>query len=246
MRKVLILGSLWFCVIAGLSCNRVEEPLNVLVITGTHNYNNDAFDTMLNSFQGMSCTIKEMGKQPGSLFENVGDFPYDAIVMYNYKQSLSPEHKGNFVEILNSGVGLTVMHHAIAGFPGWLEYEKIIGATYVLEEQTRGTKHYPRPTWKHGVDMKIMVEDPGHPITKGVADFSIHDETYKAWIFHEGNHLLLSTKNELSNTQIAWTRSSKNTRTFFIQLGHDEHSFEDENYRRLLKQGIKWTTKNEN
>lgn len=246
MRKILVLGCLCFCVIGCLSCNSDQEPLKVLVVTGTHNYNHPAFDTMIESFSGMECTIMEMGKDPGSLFESGDEFPYDAIVMYNYKQSLSPEHQQNLVEILNSGVGLTVLHHAIAGFPGWLDYENIIGATYVLKEQTRGTKHYLRPTWKHGVDMNIKVEDPGHPITKGVEDFTIHDETYKAWVYHDGNHMLLSTENELSNTQIAWTRTKGNTHVFCIQLGHDEQTFENEHYRQLLKQGIKWTAKVKN
>ena len=132
------------------------------------------------------------------------------------------------------------MHHAIAGFPNWLEYEEIIGATYVLEEKDRDGKHYKRPEYEHDIDMEIKVMDKAHPITKGLSDFTIRDETYKYWVYHDGNHLLLSTDNELSNYQIAWTRLYKNTRVFFIQLGHDKYAFENKNYMQLLKQGIEW------
>jgi sialate O-acetylesterase len=217
------------------------EPLDVLVITGKHEYNRDAFNAMMDHLEGMECTVMEMGDDPGALFESVSGFPYDAIAMYNYRQKLTDSQKRNLLELVKSGVGLTVMHHALAGFPGWIEYENLIGATYVLEEQMRGEKHYPRPTWKHGVDMEIRVEDKNHPITTGVEDFTIHDETYKSWVYHEGNHLLLSTENELSNPQIAWTRTFGDARIFCIQLGHDEHAFQNENYRRLLEQGIAWT-----
>lgn len=218
-------------------------PLKVLVITGTHGYDKAAFNAMFESFDEMDCTIKEAGKNPGALFENVDEFGYDAIVMYNFRQTLSEPHRKNFEALLSKGTGLTVVHHAIAGFPGWIEYENIIGATYVLKEQTRDGKHYPRPKWKHGVDMKIRVEDTDHPITQGVKDFMIHDETYKGWIYHDGNHLLLSTDNEISNPQIAWTRPHPNTRVYFIQLGHDKHAFENDSFRKLLKQGIAWTIK---
>ncbi len=228
-----------------LSCTILVQPIKVLVITGKHKYNEASFNDMINGFNGMNCTIKEMGDNPGALFENVDDFNYDAIAMYNFKQELTSTQRRNLKNILNNGVGLTVIHHAIAGFPDWLDYEDIIGATYVLEEQTRDGKYYPRPTWKHGVDMNIRVEDPSHPITEGISDFIIHDETYKNWVYHDGNNLLLSTDNELSNPQIAWTRSSSGNRVFYIQLGHDEHTFEDGNYRKLLKQGIAWTTESE-
>ncbi|MCP4312091.1 MAG: hypothetical protein GY790_12570 [Bacteroidetes bacterium] len=215
--------------------------MKVLVVTGTHEYNRVAFNTMMEGFHGMDCTIKEMEETPGSLFAQVEGFPYDAIVLYNFRQELNIEHQENFKELLRRGVGLTVIHHALAGFPGWVEYEDIIGATYVLQEQSRGEKHYPRPTWKHGVEMDIKVEDAEHPVCRGITDFRILDETYKSWVYHDGNHLLLSTDNELSNFQIAWTRSWSGARVFCIQLGHDEYTFEDKNYTELLRQGIQWT-----
>lgn len=222
---------------------QVSPPSKVLVITGAHGYDKVAFNAMFDSFDGMDCTIKEMGKEPGPLFETIEAFPYDAIVLYNYSQNLSAPCRKNFETLLDKGVGLTVMHHAIAGFPGWIEYENIIGATYVLKEQTRNGTHYPRPKWKDGVDMTITVEDSGHPITRGVKDFPIHDETYKGWVYHQGNHLLLGTDNEYNNPQIAWTIPHPKTHVWYIQLGHDKHAYEDENYRRLVRQGIAWTVK---
>ena len=239
--KTILTGILLVSLILLNACKNDQETLEVLVITGTHDYNVAAFDTMFASFEGMECSIKEMGEDPGSLFDNPETFPYDAIVMYNYRQNLSEKHQKNLLSLLDKGVGLTVVHHAIAGFPNWIEYEDIIGATYVLEEQTRDSVFFPRPTWKHGVDMDIKVEDSEHPITDGISDFRIHDETYKSWVYHDNNHLLLSTDHELSNHQIAWTHETDHSKAFYIQLGHDEHAFTNEQFQKILSRGIKWT-----
>jgi len=216
------------------------EKLQVLVVTGQHGYDKPAFNAMMQKFEGIQCTIKEMGANPGALFEDISSFSYDVIALYNFNQSMSDRQKTNFLKLFDQGVGLVAMHHSIAGFPDWVEYEKLIGATYVLKEQDRDGKHYARPTWKHDEKMNIKVEDKEHPITKGVDDYTALDETYKGWIYHAGNHLLLSTDNEISNPQIAWTVPHPEARVFFIQLGHDKHSFENENFLRLIRQGIEW------
>ena len=217
-------------------------PVDVLVVTGGHGYDHEAFAGMFDSFEGLECDIEKTGKNPGALFDDVSGFGYDSIVLYNFGQELSEDHRENFKAVLDRGVGLTVVHHAMAAFPKWRKFEDIIGGTFVLAEQTRDGKFYPNPKWKHDVDMDIEVVDPGHAITEGVEDFTIHDETYKEWVYHEGNHLLLATGNELSNRQIAWTRPHPKTRVFYIQLGHGKQAFENENFKRLLRQGIIWTS----
>jgi type 1 glutamine amidotransferase len=233
--------SLAVCMAAYVIGVEAAAPLDVLVVTGKHKYDEAAFGAMFDSFSGMNVTIKNMGTDPSALFEKIDGFPYDAIVLYNFHQTLPEPMRENFKALLDNGVGLTVMHHALIGFEDWMEYENIIGATYVKTEQTRGDAFYPKPTWKHGVDMKIDVVDPGHPITTGVGSFMIHDETYKGWVYHAGNHLLLATDNELSNRQIAWTREQNGCRIFVIQLGHDAQAFGHEKYRTLIRQGIRWT-----
>jgi hypothetical protein len=148
---------------------------------------------------------------------------------------LSPD---NF--LLDRGVGLVVMHHAIAAFKDWPEYEKIIGAKYYLHpEEKDGVKH-PPSTCRHGVAMKIRVEDPDHPITKGLSDFEVKDETYATWTYHDGNHLLLSTDTTGSDRAIAWARSYRNSRVFYIQLGHGTETFADRNYRHVVTRAIRW------
>ena len=70
-----------------------------------------------------------------------------------------------------------VWHHALANCQDWPEFEKIAGAKFWLNPGGRnGVKIAKSGTG--GGKVKMHIEDPNHPITKGQADFDIHDETY--------------------------------------------------------------------
>lgn len=220
---------------------RAGRKLKAIVITGGHGYDRKAFPEMFKAAEDMDLKFHDGGKKGSSgIFDDISDWRYDVIVLYNFRQKINEKQRANLLALLKRGVGFVSVHHAIAAYPEWREYEKIIGATYVLKAQVRDGVKYPRPTWKHGIDMNIHVEDPAHPITKGLADFVIHDETYKKWIYHEGNKLLLTTDHKLSNKQIAWTRRYEKARVFFIQLGHDKAAYRNETFQGIIARGIRW------
>lgn len=92
--------------------------------------------------------------------------------------------------------------------------------------------------------MKIPVQivSKEHPITTGIDDFIIHDEVY-------GNYKILPTVNPIIKTShpeseniIGWTNTYGKSKIVYLQMGHDHNSFDDENYRRLIKQSINWVT----
>ncbi len=178
--------------------------LNVLVITGGHGYDRKTFPEAFKAADLAEVKFHDESKKGApSPFDDISDWKHDVIVLYNFSRKISAKQRANFLALLERGVGLVSMHHAIAAYPEWREYEKVIGATYVLKAQVRDGVKFARPKWKHGVDMDIHVEPADHPITKGIEDFTINDETYKDWVYHEGNTLLLTTGNKLSNRQIA-------------------------------------------
>jgi len=220
------------------------KKLKVLVITGGHGYDKKTFPKTFAAATDMDIKILDTSKKGGSaaVFEDISKWDYNVFVLYNFKQKITEKQRANFLKLLDRGVGLVSLHHAIAAYPGWIEYEKVIGATYVLKECVRDGVKYPRPKWKHGVDFKIHVEDPSHPIVKGIEDFEIHDESYKLWVYHEGNNLLLSTDQPLNNRQIAWTRMYKGARVAYIQLGHDKGAYGNKVYQQVVARSIRWVS----
>jgi hypothetical protein len=90
------------------------------------------------------------------------------------------------------------------------------------------------------MDMNVKIADREHPITRGLSDFAIHDETYKGNWFAADNHVLLTTDHPKSDTTICWTRPSGDNRIVFLQLGHDSKAYGNPNYRQLVVRAIRW------
>lgn len=217
------------------------EKLKVIVITGGHGYNAKEFSKWFPAQEDMEFTITPNKKGNSAFFDNIDKWEYDAIVLYNLRQTMTDTQKKNFLSLLSQGVGLVVLHHAIAAYNEWWEYPKIMGATYLMKAAERDGVKYARPTYKHNIDMKIHVEDTKHPIMAGIEDFEVNDETYKGWTYHKGNHLLLTTDNKLSNKQIAWTRDYKGAKVFFMQLGHGPHTYNSRACQLIVARAIRWT-----
>jgi len=227
------------CRAPGADAGAGTKKLSVLVVTGGHGYDKKAFPKTFAGQSDIDFKIVDGGKP----FEDISKWSCDVMVLYNFKQKISETSRANFLKLLARGVGLVCMHHAVAAYPDWIEYEKIIGATYSLKKGlVRNGMKYMRPVWKHGVDFNVHIEDKSHPITSGMSDFKIHDESYKGWVYHPGSHLLLSTDRKLNNYRLAWTRfyGKKKSRVFFIQLGHGSGAFENKDYQRLIARGIRW------
>lgn len=227
---------------AGEAAREAAGPIRILVVTGGHGFDEEPFLGLFESLDGIDFAHAPQ-RDDSEFLEDIGDWPYDVIVLYNMSRNISEKRRANFLELLDRGVGLVVLHHAIANYPDWPEYKEIIGASYFLEEtEYKGAKH-PRSEYTHDAEMPIHVEDTVHPVTKGVTDFTLTDETYRKWVFLPGSELLLTTTHPESNREIAWVRQARNARVCFIQLGHGPQAFSDSNYRRLVRQAIEWTAK---
>jgi hypothetical protein len=168
---------------------------------------------------------------------------YDVVVAYDMHQEITEDAKANFLARLKDGKGLVVMHHAIASYQAWPEYEKIIGAKYYLAKTNVNGVEKARSVYQHDVQIAVRVADRSHPITAGIQDFVIHDETYKLFDVAPEVHPLLTTTEPLSNDVIAWCKTYGSSRVVYIQCGHDHYAYENPNFQRLLRQAIQWAAK---
>jgi type 1 glutamine amidotransferase len=89
--------------------------------------------------------------------------------------------------------------------------------------------------------MAVTIADKTHPVTAGVVNFTILDETYKGYSVESDNHILLTTDEPTSQREIAWVRLYRQARICGIQLGHGPDAYHHPAYRRLLYQAIQWT-----
>lgn len=222
-----------------------QEPggkIRVLVVTGGHDFEKQPFFKLFQDNPDISYQAVEHPKAHALLTAEAAR-QWDVLLLYDMHQPISQEAKADFVARLQEGKGLVVLHHAIANYQDWPEYTTIIGAHYYLAATNINGVAKARSAYKHGVDFKLHVADPTHPVTRGVKDFTIHDETYKWFDVAEECHPLLTTDEPESNKVVAWAKTYKDARVVYIQSGHDHFAYENPNFRQILKQAIGWTAK---
>ena len=128
------------------------------------------------------------------------------------------------------------LHHALVSYQDWPEFKKIIGGKYIAAE-TGGS------VYRHDVNIPLKIVNNRHPVTKGLKDFTVFDETYGQCETGDKIEPLLSTSHPESMPYVAWINAYENSKIIYIQNGHGPQIFSDPNYRKLLQQAIEWLVK---
>ncbi len=232
------LGFVWTAVDAAAS-SQPAKTLKVAVLTGGHSFEEDVFPKLFEPNKDLDVSILPQ-KDDSEIFEDVSAWPYDAIVMYNMSQRISEKRRANLLALLDKGVGLIVLHHAVAAYQEWPEFQTMLGCHYYIEDrEINGVKH-PKGTYQHDMDLLVHVADPSHPITAGLKDFPLHDETYATYDFDPDVHALITTDHPQSAKILGHVKTYRNARICYLQPGHGPQTFVDANFQQLLAQAIRW------
>ncbi len=217
-----------------------QEPVRILVITGGHDYDKVAFTGMLEELgDGFTFEIKEF-PDAFNLFLPENRDNFDVIVFYHMWQTITSEQKQTFSACIRDGKPLVVLHHSICAFDGWDEYIRIIGGKYFHVPTVVDGVDYPVSTYEHDRHIALAVADTLHPVTKGLRDFELFDETYKGFYVSPDVTPLLTTKDPSSTPVVGWAHRYGKARVVTIQSGHDTPTFQNENFRKLLRQAVLW------
>jgi type 1 glutamine amidotransferase len=221
-----------------------SKPIRILVITGGHDYNTDQFDEMLGSLgENIQYEISEL---PGAyeMFLPENRSKYDVLVFYHMWQKITDQQAVVFAECIRMGKPLVVLHHSLCAYDDWPEYFSIIGGKYFHKPTTINGKEYQACSYIHDLHFKVKIVNPDNPVTKGLSDFNIFDETYKGYYVEDGVTPLLITDEPSSSPVIGWTKTYGKARIVTLQSGHDVPTFGNPNFRKLLKQAIEWVYNN--
>ena len=216
---------------------KAAEKVKVVILVGGHGYDQRGFETLWNGLDGLTWEVWKGA--PYTVFDDICQFKYDAIVMYNLSSGMTETQKKNFLALLDKGVGLVVWHHALANCQDWPEFEKIAGGKFWLAPGQRNGVQVPRSGTGFG-KVKMSIADMKHPITKGMTGFEVEDEPYNAQTFCDGIQVLVTGDHPRSDKQIAWVHSYAKARVFGYQSGHDAKAWTNDGFRKLLNRGILW------
>ncbi len=221
-----------------------ETKLRVLLTFGGHDFQEKEFFAMWDSLPGVTYTKAPLPASADLLKPGL-EKDYDAIVLYDMVKELSPQQQQGLLALLDRGIGFVSLHHNLGSNLQWPEYHKIIGATWLWNKQTIDGRSYGPSTYEHGQEIAVHIADPDHPITKGLGDFTIHDETYGNTYVSPSVHVLLRAENPMNVGPFAWTTQYGKSRVVYFQAGHDAEAWKHPAFQTILARSIRWTARGE-
>jgi len=173
---------------------------------------------------------------------------YQLFIQLNYPPyAWKPAAVEAFKKYIEQGHGGWIgFHHATLlgefdGYPIWPWFSTFMGGI-------RFTKYIP--TFVSG---KVMVEDPSHPVMKGVGNpFEIENEE---WYTYDKSprpnvHVLASvdestyspqTSIKMGDHPVVWTNEHYKARNVYIFMGHHGELFQNRAFTTLFHNAILWT-----
>jgi type 1 glutamine amidotransferase len=258
---------------------RYGEPLNVLVAAKGHPYERDPFMALFDTLPGIACTLVE---QPLAqrLMTPEGMAGFDVLVLYDmpgldfmaadppgYVEP-SEAFKSGFLALLDTGVGVVALHHAIAGWPAWPQYAELLGGRFLYRSGPMRDRMRPDSGYRHEVRHTVSLADPDHPVLAGLPDqFDLTDELYLFEVFEDLVRPLLRSDHaferdgfysaakavqgqmysndgwahEAGSNLVGWTKRAGDSPLVYLQPGDGPSTYADPHYKRLIENAIRWT-----
>ncbi len=151
---------------------------------------------------------------------------YDAVLLYANHPRITPEQFAALSDFVESGHGFVPVHCASACFGHSQDFVKLVGGRF--------------KSHKSGV-FKATVVNPSHPVMKGFAEFEAWDETYVHADHNvEARTVLMERVEGEVREPWTWVREQGKGRVFYTASGHDERTWKDAGFQKLLFNGIVW------
>lgn len=159
------------------------------------------------------------------------------LVLHGMLADITPDEEQALLAAVAGGKPLLVLHAASASFrqppPASVdpvakhpEFYRMLGG------------HVQRHPPLGPVTVKVV--KPAHPVTAGVADFTIQDELFLFRALEPDNEVLLTTAHQGEIVPLAWTRLWQRGRVVHLSLGHDRRAVAHPAYQQLVLQALSW------
>jgi hypothetical protein len=222
-----------------------SEQLRVLVLTGGEYHDFDRNTTALvngiseRSGSRFTFDAVHLGNADRSAIDlsESGVFDrYDAILAYYQGEfeEFTADVKRRFLRYMEKGGGLVAIHSAADSFPGWDEYDNMLGGRF--------ESHPPFS------DITVNVDVTLHEITRDLpTEWTLQDEFYHLKNCAEDDKLILMTGRSPGDDEgasprpVAWERNYGAGRVFYTILGHGIETHSDERFHQLIANALKWS-----
>ena len=155
---------------------------------------------------------------------------YDGLMIYANHETITPDQEKALLNFVEKGKGFIPVHSASFCFQNSPEYISLVGGQFSRHKTDTFT-------------VQIIKKD--HPIVKSLEEFSTWDETYIHDKLGEDITVLMERVEETHHEPWTWVKEHGNGRVFYTAYGHDERTWGNSGFHKLIKEGILWAVGDE-
>jgi uncharacterized protein len=251
----------------------------LLAVARGHPYEREAFAGLLQGLDEFDvCHVEQPAAQRCLGPQAAND--YDAILCYDMPGldfaavdaprlvTPDPVFVRDYLAMLEEGVGVVFMHHAIAAWPAWPEYAEIVGGRFHYRPALLRGQQWPDSGYRHHASHRVS-KVVAHPVTEGIPEhFDITDELYLCPVFEDDvmpllrsnyafqsdsfysaaravageMHSRVDWSHPAGSNLVGWVKHWGNSPIVYLQGGDDAAAMANEHFRRLVHNAIRWVS----
>lgn len=150
---------------------------------------------------------------------------YDGLMIYANHEQITSEQETALKDYVQGGKALIPIHSASFCFQNSPWYISAVGGQF----KSHGTG-----------DFTVDIVDQDSPIMDGISEFETWDETYVHSQLNPDMHVLMERVDGDHKEPYTWTREEGDGRVFYTAYGHNEKTWEKEEFQELVANGILW------
>jgi len=211
-----------------------SETINVLVLC------DDYWHPARTAREGLAPLVSEGFRF--DFVEDAGDWSAEEmaaypVVLFTKSNDVSAQDRSEwmtesvqhaFVDYVNNGAGLLVVHSGTAGYADAAVFRRLIGGVF---------EHHPPQC------PVTVVPDPAKPLSDGSAPFTLQDEHYHM-AYDAGDdgeaELFVTAQSEHGTQPAGWTRTVGAGRVCVLTPGHNVEVWLHPSYQVLLRNALHW------
>ncbi|MEO9004029.1 MAG: PVC-type heme-binding CxxCH protein [Ginsengibacter sp.] len=148
---------------------------------------------------------------------------YDGLLLYANYDSITPSQEKALLDFVKGGKGFIALHCASYCFRNSPEVVEMIGGQF----KSHGYDSFPS-----------VITEPGNPVMKGVHNFTTKDETYVHDKISKNIEVLMERVEGDHHEPYTWIRPYGKGHVFYTAYGHDENTFNNPDFLKLVENGI--------
>ncbi|MEX2568154.1 MAG: PVC-type heme-binding CxxCH protein, partial [Cyclobacteriaceae bacterium] len=155
---------------------------------------------------------------------------YDGLVIYANHEHLAPDQEMALKAFVEGGKGLIPLHSASGCFKNSEWYIQTIGGQFA----SHGTGNF-----------MAEIKDADHPVMAELEAFKTWDETYVHQNLNPDMDILMERVEGGHREPYTWTREEGKGKVFYTAYGHNDSTWQNPGFLKLVENGIFWAMGNE-